>query len=64
MCPHITPTVVLIKNFIPYPNCLLICQEHMPREVKIHDSALLPKVQFNPGEEGREGRGGRTGRFL
>lgn len=36
----------------------------MPREVKIHDSALLPKVQFNPGEEGREGRGGRTGRFL
>lgn len=39
----------------------------MLREVKIHDSALLPKVQFNPGEEGREGReeeGRRTGRFL
>lgn len=25
----------------------------MLREVKIHDSALLPKVQFNPGEGGR-----------
>lgn len=24
----------------------------MPREVKIHDSALLPKVQFNIGEGG------------
>lgn len=33
----------------------------MLREVKIHDSALLPKVQFNPGEGGggeAEGGGG------
>lgn len=28
----------------------------MLREVKIHDSALLPKVQFNPGEGGGGGR--------
>lgn len=27
----------------------------MLREVKIHDSALLPKVQFNPGRKGRAG---------
>ncbi len=33
----------------------------MLREVKIHDSALLPKVQFNPGEEGREGGRKRGG---
>lgn len=65
-------TVVLIKKkkkkIIPHPNCLLICQEHMLREVKIHDSALLPKVQFNPGRKGRAGgrqRGRRrTGRFF
>lgn len=25
----------------------------MLREVKIHDSALLPKVQFNPGKKRR-----------
>lgn len=33
----------------------------MLREVKIHDSALLPKVQFNPGRKGRAGGGGRGG---
>lgn len=34
----------------------------MLREVKIHDSALLPKVQFNPGKGGggAEGGGGRA----
>lgn len=41
----------------------------MLREVKIHDSALLPKVQFNPGRKGRaggrqRGRRRRTGRFF
>lgn len=30
----------------------------MLREVKIHDSALLPKVQFNPGGGGGDGGGG------
>lgn len=38
----------------------------MLREVKIHDSALLPKVQFSPVEEGREGgrkRGGGRADF-
>lgn len=32
----------------------------MLREVKIHDSARLPKVQFNPGK-GRRGDGGWGG---
>lgn len=41
MCNSIT---VLIKKFISHPDCLLICQEHMLEEVKIHVSALLPKV--------------------
>lgn len=37
----------------------------MLREVKIHNSALLPKVQFNPERKGRaggEGGGGGGGR--
>lgn len=39
----------------------------MLREVKIHDSALLPKVQFSPGKEGCGGierRGVRTAGFM
>lgn len=55
------------KKITPHPNCLLICQEHMLREVKIHDSALLPKVQFNPGKKRRwslREEGARTAGFM
>lgn len=50
--PRCNSITVLIKIFISHPDCLLICQEHMLEEVKIHDSALLPKVQFNIREGG------------
>lgn len=33
----------------------------MLREVKIHDSALLPKVQFSPGKERCGSHGGKDG---
>lgn len=39
----------------------------MLREVKIHDSALLPKVQFNPGKKRRGSlreEGARTAGFM
>lgn len=39
----------------------------MLREVKIHDSALLPKVQFNPGKKRRwslREEGARTAGFM
>ncbi len=52
--PRCNSITVLIKIFISHPDCLLICQEHMLEEVKIHDSALLPKVQFQY-KGGREG---------
>lgn len=35
----------------------------MLREVKIHDSALLPKVQFNPGRRGVQ-RGEEDGQIF
>lgn len=68
--PSHCTSVVLIKNFIPHPNCLLICQEHMLREVKIHNSALLPKVQFQSWggkmgrREGREREGEEDGQIF
>ena len=58
--PRCNSITVLIKKIISHPDCLLICQEHMLREVKILDSALLPKVQLNI----REGGGGDGLRFL
>lgn len=63
-CNSIT---ALIKIFISRPDCLLIYWKHMSGEVKILDSALLPKVQFNTGGggEGVEGeRGGKKRRAL